>query len=132
MKQPIHLIGDLFAVEVPEVAEGFEISIQDDGIPCLTYWYKENLEPTVICLTRGNWQIICTTKECTEEVAKSIVQVISNGKITGQPQYRRHDRDPVKDTPARCWTRDPRHALETLVACKGLDPDKSLIIKKVS
>lgn len=84
-----------------------------------------------IVLPPGSWQIVCTSKEATEAQAESIVQVISNGKISGMPQYRRYDRDPVKDTPARSWTRDARHALETLLASKGCDLNKNwLILKK--
>lgn len=74
MTQPIHLIAEIYCMLIPEGAEGFEISIQDDGIPCLTYWYKDILEPTVICLPPGNWQIICTTKECTDNIAAKIVE----------------------------------------------------------
>lgn len=64
-----------------------------------------------------------TTKTATEEQSASVVQIISNGKISGRPQYRRYDRD--NELPARMWTRDSRHSLETLLRSKGLDPDKN-------
>lgn len=87
----------------------------------------------VIKLLPGTWEIVCTSKSVTEEQAISIVQVISNGRISGMPQYRRHDRDPVKDTPARSWTRDARHALETLLTSKECDLNKNwLILKKTT
>lgn len=81
-------------------------------------------------LPPGTWQIVCLSGECTEEQAASIVQIISNGKISGRPQYRRYDRG-AKDTPARMWTRDSRHALETLLISKGLNPQNTLILKQV-
>jgi len=127
-----HLREKYWAVEVPEGAERFEVSIQDDGIPCYTYWYKDNIDPTVICLPPGTWEIVCTSKTVLEDQAASIVHVISNGNISGRPQYRRYDRDPVKDMPARSWTRDARHSLETLLASKGCNLNKTtyLILKK--
>lgn len=136
----IHLIGSTYAAEMPSMAFGFDINNYGDESELMYMLSMEDIsdepefEETLIVkkLPPGNWQVICTTKEVTEEVAAGIVQVISNGKISGKPQYRRYDRDPVKDTPAKCWTRDPRHALETLLTSKGLDPDKTLIIKKVS
>ncbi len=82
----------------------------------------------MIDLPAGSWQLIGTTKEATEDIAKGIVQVISNGGISGQPQYRRYDRDPVKDTPAQCWTRDPRHSMETLLTSKSLDTNKNYML----
>lgn len=46
--------GKWLFVEVPKVAEQLEVSIQPDKIPCLTYYYKDNLDPTVISLPAGH------------------------------------------------------------------------------
>jgi hypothetical protein len=129
----IHLREQWWAVEVPDGAERFETSIQDDGIPCLTYWYVDNIDPTVVCLLPGTWEIVCTSKEATEAQAASIVQIISTGKISGIPQYMRYDRNLVNHAPALCWTRDSRHALETLLTSKGCDVENNyIILKKVA
>jgi hypothetical protein len=134
---PTNLIADIYAVEVPEGMEAFDIEcIPEVDLYELTCYefgeFDTPIKEKTIDLPPGSWQIICPLKEVTEEVAAGIVQVISSGKFSGRPQYRRYDRDLVKDMPARCWTRDSRHALETLVASKGLHPDKTLIIKKVA
>jgi hypothetical protein len=77
-------------------------------------------------LPPGTWRFLFTTKSVTEEQAASIVQIISNGRISGMPQYRRYDRD--NELPARMWTRDARHSLETLLRSKGLDEKKNYSI----
>lgn len=117
----IHLREQYWAVEVPE------------DFTMANIWNNQvcSGELVLFPLPAGNWQIVCTSKEVTEAAALAIVQVISNGRISGQPQYRRYDRDPVKDTPARSWTRDPRHGFETLLTSKGGDLKLNwLILKK--
>lgn len=125
MTQPILLTGQVYASQLPDDATKIKI----DGQKLI--WFLGN-HPVydVRVLPSGNWQLIGTTKEVTEEVAEQIVQVISNGKISGRPQYRRYDRDPVKDTPARSWTRDPRHSFETLLTSNGLDNTKNYVLIK--
>lgn len=112
-----------WAVEVPDDARNISIS---KG----RFLGYQTGGGEIIDLPPGTWQIVCTSKEATEEQAASIVQIISNGKISGRPQYRRYDRDPVKDTPAKSWTRDARHALETLLTSKGCDINKNYLILK--
>ncbi len=83
-------------------------------------------------LPAGSWQFLFTTDGATEEQAASVVQLISNGKISGRPQYRRYDRDWTKDMPAACWTRDARHSLETLLRSKGLPEGNYAILLKIN
>lgn len=130
----IQLREQYWAVEVPEDAKDFALHHLGD-IQKLVF--TSAIQDPLGCggdmtiLGPGTWEIICTSKEATEEQAACIVQVISNGKISGRPQYLRYDRDPVKDMPARSWTRDARHALETLLASKRCDLNKNwLILKK--
>jgi len=123
----IQLRDQYWAYPMPN-AEGAEIRGEHPGRPYqLLSFYGE---AEAIQLPPGTWEVVCTSKEVTEEQAASIVQVISNGKISGRPQYRRYDRDPVKDMPARSWTRDARHALETLLASNGCDLNKNYLILK--
>jgi hypothetical protein len=123
----IQLRDQYWAYPMPN-AEGAEIRGEHPGRPYqLLSFYGE---AEAIQLPPGIWEIVCTNKEATEEQAASIVQVISNGKISDRPQYRRYDRDPVKDMPARSWTRDARHALETLLASNGCDLNKNYLILK--
>jgi hypothetical protein len=93
--------------------KGIECRITAAANFCLGYMVVK--EAATLKAQQGGW-------------VKGIVQIISNSKISGQPQYRRYDRDPIKDTPARCWTRDSRHALETLLASKNLDTNKNYVL----
>jgi hypothetical protein len=134
----IHLREQYWAVEVPSMAFGFDVNNYGDESE---YMYMLDIEDitdepdsdeTLITkkLPPGTWEIVCTSNAVLEEQAASIVQIISNGKISGRPQYRRYDRDPAKDMPARSWTRDARHALETLLTSKGCDLNKNYLILK--
>jgi len=64
---------ELLLVGVPKEATGLESSMQDDGIPALTYWYKDNLDATVICLPPGSWEFVATTDTIKEEQAAGLV-----------------------------------------------------------
>jgi hypothetical protein len=128
------LTDSVCPVEVPEGATNFRIMKFSQPE---TFSYDYSIQKGDRCtagliamvdLPPGNWRILCTTREATEEIAASIVQIVSNGKISGMPQYRRYDRDLVKDTPAKWWTRDPRHSLETLITSKGLNPNKNYVL----
>lgn len=131
----IELINNHWAVEVPEGATDFGWIAE-----CLSCKLPDSKPGTYHWISKADdfmhqkgreWQIVCTSKEVTEEEAANVVQLISNGKLTGRPQYRRYDRDLVKDTPARSWTKDARHAFETLLTSKGCDLNKNwLILKK--
>jgi len=126
----IELINNYWALEVSKSADRFAIHkhLLYYEVPESESWTGDT--QVIIDLPSGPWQIVCTSK-ATEEQAATVVQLISNGKLTGRPQYRRYDRDPVKDTPARSWTRDSRHALETLLTSKGCDLKLNwLILKK--
>jgi hypothetical protein len=125
MTQPIHLIGEYHALEAPEGAINFTI---DMGylifkVPNYANWCTDAILSDYGKLSKylethkaendyktggiplpGNWKIICATKQCTSEQAK---------EITGEEAY-------------------PSIRLHSLITSKGLDPNKSLIIKKVS
>lgn len=123
----IHLREQYWAYPMPD-AEGAEIRGEHPDRPYqLLSFYGE---AEAVLLPPGAWKTVCTSRKVTEDQAASIVQIISNGKISGRPQYRRYDRDLAKDTPARIWTRDARHALETLLISKGCDLNKSWLILK--
>lgn len=133
----IELRNNHYAVEVPNSSVKHHLSFtgkyatSDDQSVFYKHADETELDEwTMLDLPPGTWQIVCTSKEATEEQAAGIVQVISNGKVSGRPQYRRYDRDPVKDMPARSWTRDARHALETLLTSKGCDLNKNYLILK--
>jgi hypothetical protein len=104
MTQPIHLIGEIFAVEMPEGSDRHQIIHISAGVNALQYYLPQQEKGIGLGLPTGNWQIICTTKKCTSEQAK---------EITGEEAY-------------------PSIRLHSLITSKGLDPNKTLIIKKVS
>lgn len=116
----IQLTDRVYAVELPPGNYGDGLIVEVDGKYYLNLIDEEGImlagtKP----LPPGTWRFLFTTKTATEEQAASIVQIISNGKASGTPQYRRYDRD--NELPARMWTRDARHSLETLLRSKGLD-----------
>lgn len=127
----IQLTDKHYAVEVPEDARHIKLHNYDTYSKIVFSSAMQdpfNCGGDMITMERGNWQFLFTTKGCTEEQAASVVQLISNGKISGRPQYRRYDRDPIKDMPAKCWTRDSRHSLETLLLSKGCDINRNQAI----
>ena len=114
-----HLREKYWAVEVPEGAERFEVSIQDDGIPCYTYWYKDNIDPTVICLPPGTWEIVCTSKEATRMQASEIVEQDGEG-------FKDYSEGFHHDIPFP----EPLPSLASLLASKGCDLNKIYLILK--
>jgi hypothetical protein len=69
----IELINNHWAVELPESATAFNVN-QYGGGSELNYWLIEGREQTLIVkdLPPGTWQIVCTSKDATEEQAAGI------------------------------------------------------------
>ena len=120
MTQPIHLIGDVYAVEVPEGATGFEIDnplspgdlVYYKGEPCIYNFRKITLPP-------GSWQLIGTTKEVTEDVAKGIVERVDMGFKDVYLSYAKggsFDFDTALDS------------LRSLLASKNLDTNNNWVL----
>lgn len=67
MNQPIHLIGNVFAIgHVPDEAAGLDFNIVDDHFELTFYTMgdgEEEKELHGIPIPDGNWQLICTTRE---------------------------------------------------------------------
>ena len=112
MTQPIHLIGSTTAFDIPEGATNFGWQA---GMFCCKL--PEQPTGTWHWLTEiddwmrnqgGNWEIICATKEATNA---------NLAEIYGYPFIGDHY---------------AQGTLNALLVSKGLDPDKTLIIKKVS
>lgn len=132
MTQPIHLIGEYYAVEVPSMAFGPDINNYGDESELMYMLSMEDIadepefEETLITkkLPPGNWQIICTSKECTEEQAKGIVEY--DAFTDGYKDYdtdRFHHEDPFIKA---------LDSLRSLLITRGCDPNKNyVIIKKV-
>lgn len=72
----IQILPDILAVEVPRDTN-FDIQNDQDGIFLAFYWD----EPITMPLPPGNWTILFTTDEMTEEQAAGIVEKDSNGYI---------------------------------------------------
>jgi len=130
-----------WAYRVPSMAFGFDINNYGDESELMYMLSIDEITDEPGCqhdetlitkpIPKGNWQIICTSKGCTEAQAESVVKMISNGKLSGRPQYLRYDRPPSEYLPAQMWTRDSRHSLETLLHSKGCDLNSNwLIIQK--
>lgn len=119
------LLKDIWAIEVPIEAERFETSTQPDNIPCVTYWYKDNLDPTVISLPPGSYEILFTTKDCTEDEAAQV----SPGKWS---KYFENAPGPLfKDYADDIYRFDnAMKSLQSLLRSKSLDPAKNFLLLK--
>lgn len=120
MTQPTHLIGSTYGLPIPEDAHGIDINKYANGSE-LNYWLISGDKETliVIDLPPGNWQLICTTKEVTEEQAKGIVE-------REEGEFKDYECDEAVYMYAA-------NSLRSLLTSKGLDPNKNyLLIKKVS
>lgn len=132
MTQPIHLIAETYAVNMPEGAKYYRIDGVPNGELCELIFYKDGNdidfpeeieEVKIIDLPPGNWQLICTTKECTEGQAKGIVKELPVGQ-----RWMNYNGDyPV-------WWHTAKESLRSLLTSKGLDPENKnyVLIKKVS
>lgn len=124
---PIHLIADIYLFPVQDDARGFRIVKYGD---CKVIEFEHSIQSNRRLkalsgsteLPAGNWQIICTTKEITEEVAKGIVRELPVGQ-----RWMNYNGDyPV-------WWHTAKESLRSLVTSKGFNPESNyLIIKKVS
>lgn len=74
-----------------------------------------------IVLPPGSWQIVCLSKEVTEEVAAQIVEGNHNAYID-------YERD-FHGIPLRVFT--AVESSHSLIRSKGLDPNNTLILKKL-
>jgi hypothetical protein len=128
---PIHLIGSTYAVEVPEDAHGLDINKYGNGSE-LNYWLIAGAKDTliVIDLPAGNWQIICTTKECLKKVPMGIVEckiVEYDGGIKGT-RFVNYLNDNQ-----RTWFINKTDSFRSFLLSRGLNPQTNyVIIKKVS
>lgn len=112
----IHLINDIYAVEVPDPTN----AIISGNV--ITWKNSVAQGRGFIALPAGNWQLICTTKECTEEQAKGLVKELPVGQ-----RWQNYNGDyPI-------WWHTAKESLRSLLTSKGLDVNKNFVlIKKVS
>lgn len=133
---PIHLITEYYAAEMPGSAKYYRI----DGVPNGEFYelifYKDGddidfpdeiEEVKIIDLPPGNWQIICTTKECLKKVPMGIVEC-KTVEYDGQVQGTRFV-NYLNDN-QRYWFINKTESLRSLLTSKGLDPVKNYILIK--
>lgn len=76
----INLLYNYWAVEVPEGANGFTIedhevrNIIDERDMKRIEWDEDRPTRPFVIIPYGTWQIVCTSKEVTEDQAKELVQ----------------------------------------------------------
>ena len=132
MTQPILLIDQVFAVEVPSMAFGFDINNYGDESELMYMLSMEDIsdgsdnEESLIVkkLPAGTWKIICTSKEAAGEQLKTIIPPLPAGRKTLYKGLKEgHE----------FWYNDPLDALHSLLASKNCDQNKNyIILKKVS
>lgn len=131
MTQPILLAGLVYAVEVPECMNAFKF----DSIPEIDFYqldcyelgeYNEPINEKSIDLPPGNWQLIGTTKECTEGIAAQIVERATggiSGRMIGFKDYVLTGLDMAPLSIALS-------SLRTLLISKKLDLNKNYVLLK--
>lgn len=115
----IQLREQYWAYPMPE-AEGAEIRGEHPGRPYqLLSFYGE---ADAVDLPPGTWQIVCTSKEATEERLIDTVRELPVGK-----RFENYNGDyPV-------WYHSRKESLNSLLKAKGCDLNKNyLILKKVA
>lgn len=129
----MYLLNNVFAIEVPHSAS--EIEICNYGLnDVLEYWYTSNGSALheVTDLPPGNWQLICTTKECTEEQAKEIVGSSEWFFPVRHTRYIDYTKPYDQENKQR-WSEGFGAALGSIVSLfesKGLDPNKNYVLIK--
>jgi hypothetical protein len=125
---PIHLRSQWWAVECPPDSidhQTVHISPGIDVVHCYVPGeYAEN-KSYCINLPPGNWQILCTLKECTEEQAKKIVEYYDNG--FGATIYRNFDDQGLYGArPLLFWK--AIESLHSLIRARKLNTETNILI----
>src|ERR1044072_2153555 len=119
----IHLINNYWAVEVPEYGHSFEIIKDECNDYIIAYkgkeWLKED-EYHILNLPPGTWEIVCTSKEATEEQAAEVVEYIVSDMLSGYRFYGVTDKSVIE---AIAYT--PVSSLHSLLTSKGCDLNKT-------
>lgn len=110
------LLPNAICGEVPK--DTFRISIVGSSMRIEYGWKKVKY----ISLPPGNWRILCTYPDCTEQEAAEVVEYLD----LSTRLYRDYDAPAFTH-----WFVKPNDSLTSLLRSKGLGPDKNyLIIKK--
>lgn len=121
MTTPIHIRGEYHCIELSDIVEGISPAMEAGSSDAIRYYqknYRDVHDTRRIQLPPGSWQIVCTSKECTREHADQIVEKIEE-QFYKDYEYK-----------GGIFT-GPLPSLHSLLRSKGLDPDKTLILKKV-
>lgn len=99
------LTDNLFAVEVPEGADGYDFNIVNDHYE-LTYYTMEDEEKELhgIKIPDGNWRVLCTTRE---------VKAMHAPALFGYAMLSDHY---------------AQETIKALITSKGLDADKNILL----
>lgn len=133
MTQPTHLREEYYAVEVPTMAFGLMINNYGDESELMYMLSMQDIsdgrdnEETLITkkLPKGSWQIICTTKEVTGNIASDIVEHFNNGVYR---DYAIKEFDPCDEyMSSHLYAVD---SLQSLLQSKGLNGGSYIILKK--
>lgn len=119
------LINNHYAVEVPEGATEFGFLANclccklPDSKPGRNHWLSE--ADDFMHQKGGEWEVVCTSKEATEEQAAGIVEEY---RIRGNLRYEDYTREFM-------WQETAIDSLRSLLTSKGCDLNKNyLIVKK--
>lgn len=125
MTQPIQLINQVYAIEVPNPSNAIVSS------NFITWRKGEAQGRGFVTPPPGNWQLICTTKECKKKVPNGIVEckvVEYDGGIKGTRfvNYLNDDQ--------RTWFINKTDSFRSLMVARALDAENKnyVLIKKVS
>lgn len=129
----VELRENYWAVEVPEGATGLDVNHYQVGSE-LNYWVTDGGKETLIIidLPPGTWEIVCTSKEATEEQAVNLIQWSEWHFPVKHTRYIDYTR-PYDTALKQKWGDGFGTALESfnsLLASKGCDVNKNYLILK--
>jgi hypothetical protein len=76
-------MDNITVVPLPDDATDISHSKQLGDDECISYWCKENLEPSVISLPPGQYDYLFTWPECSEEDCAKVVKTFQVKPIGG-------------------------------------------------
>ena len=125
------LTDSMYAVEVPSMAFGLMVNNYAKESELMYMLSMEdiadddNTEETLITkkLPPGNWQLLCTTREISEEQAKEFLEWFQVDNSIGWRDY-------FEKEPFRYKYTNYKHSLNSLIASNNLDPEMNYVLLK--
>jgi hypothetical protein len=111
-------MDNITVVPLPDDATDISHSKQLGDDECISYWHKENSEPSVISLPPGQYDYLFTWPECSEEDCAKVVMVIHGDRFENY----------CGDYPI--WWHDAKSSFKSWLSSQGHNPESKFAILK--